>query len=76
MGVSGQHHAAAGLLPENNRYPGPVWRGAGNLFPNGIRSHDRPARSEIIIVIIINFNWVVTRWQWLFYMYTKYEIGY
>jgi len=26
--------------------------------------------------IIINWNWVVTRWQWLFYMYTKYEIGY
>ena len=22
------------------------------------------------------FNWVVTRWQWLFYMYTKHEIGY
>ena len=30
----------------------------------------------IIIVIIINCNWVVTQWQWLFYMYTKYEIGY
>jgi len=32
----------------------------------------------IIIMIIINIycNWVVTRWQWLFYMYTKYEIGY
>jgi hypothetical protein len=30
----------------------------------------------IIIVIIINCNWVVTRWRWLFYMYTKYEIGY
>jgi len=30
----------------------------------------------IIIIIIIDFNWVVTRWQWLFYMYTKYEIGY
>jgi len=29
-----------------------------------------------IIIIIINCNWVVTRWQWLFYMYTKYEIGY
>jgi len=28
----------------------------------------------IIIIIIINCNWVVTRWQWLFYMYTKYEI--
>jgi len=29
-----------------------------------------------IIIIFINCNWVVTRWQWLFYMYTKYEIGY
>ena len=27
----------------------------------------------IIIIIIINCNWIVTRWQWLFYMYTKYE---
>jgi len=26
-------------------------------------------------LIFINCNWVVTRWQWLFYMYTKYEIG-
>ena len=30
----------------------------------------------IIIIIIINCNWVFTRWQWLFYVYTKYEIGY
>jgi len=30
----------------------------------------------IIIIIFINCNWVVNRWQWLFYMYTKYEIGY
>ena len=30
----------------------------------------------IIIIIIVNYNWVVNRWQWLFYMYTKYEIGY
>jgi len=30
----------------------------------------------IIIIIFINNNWVVTRWQWLFYMYTKHEIGY
>jgi len=29
----------------------------------------------IIIIIFINCNWVVTRWQWLFYMYTEYEIG-
>jgi len=31
---------------------------------------------DIIIIIIFTYcNWVVTRWQWLFYMYTKYEIG-
>jgi len=28
------------------------------------------------IIIFINCNWVVTRWQWLFYMLTEYEIGY
>ena len=31
---------------------------------------------KIIIIIFINCNSVVTRWQWLFYMYTKHEIGY
>jgi len=30
----------------------------------------------IITIIFINCNWVVTRWQWLFYMYTEYENGY
>ena len=30
----------------------------------------------IIIIIIIYCNLVVARWQWLFYMYTEYEIGY
>ena len=30
----------------------------------------------ILIIIFINFNWFVTWWQWLFYMCTKYEIGY
>jgi len=30
----------------------------------------------IIIIIIKNCNWIATRWQWLFYMYTKHEIGY
>jgi len=35
------------------------------------------ARTIIIIIIIfINCNWVFTRWQWLFYIDTKYEIGY
>jgi len=30
----------------------------------------------IVIIIIIHCNWVVTRWQWLFYIYSKYETGY
>ena len=30
----------------------------------------------IILLLFIYCNWVVTRWQWLFYMHTKYEIGY
>jgi len=25
----------------------------------------------IIIIIFINCDWFVTRWQWLFYMYTN-----
>jgi hypothetical protein len=35
---------------------------------------DRLTRVYIIIIIIfINCNWVTTRWQWLFYMYTNME---
>ena len=26
-----------------------------------------------VIIIFINCNWVITRWQWLFYMYTNME---
>jgi len=26
-----------------------------------------------IIIIFINCNWVITRWQWLIYMYTNME---
>jgi hypothetical protein len=31
--------------------------------------------NNIIKIIFINCNWVVNRWQWLLYMYTKYEIA-
>jgi len=27
----------------------------------------------IIIIIFINDSWVITRWQWLFHMYTNME---
>ena len=35
-----------------------------------------PMKDDRFGYIFIYCNWVVTRWQWLFYMYTKYEIGY
>jgi hypothetical protein len=55
MGVGGQRHAPAALPTGMTRYPlyrrlgkapGPVWKGIENLARTGIRSPDRPARSE------------------------------
>jgi hypothetical protein len=53
MGMGGQLHAPVALPPGKTRYPlyrrkggGPVWTGEENLAPTGIRSPDRPARSE------------------------------
>jgi hypothetical protein len=55
MGVGGQRHAPAVFTPGKDPVPivqkagwapGPVWTGAENLAPTGIRSPDRPARSE------------------------------
>ena len=55
--VAGQRHALAPLAPGKTRLPivqdagwapGPVWRVAENLAPTGIRSPDRPARSELL----------------------------
>jgi hypothetical protein len=34
------------IVQEAVRGPGPVWTGAENLAPSGIRSPDRPARSQ------------------------------
>ena len=55
MGVGGQRQAPAAFTPEKDPVPilqeagwapGPVWIGAENLAPTGIRSPDFPARSE------------------------------
>ena len=52
-GVRGQRHAPAALYPAKDPVPivqdvgwapGPVWTGAENLAPTGIRSPDRPDR--------------------------------
>ena len=34
------------IVKEAGWAPGPVWTGAENLAPTGIRSPDRPARSQ------------------------------
>jgi len=36
------------IVQEDGWAPGPVRRGAENLAPTGIRSPDRPARSELL----------------------------
>ena len=55
MGVGGQHHAPAAFTPGKDPVPivqeagwasEPVWIGAENLAPTGIRSPNLPARSE------------------------------
>jgi hypothetical protein len=54
-GVRGQRHAPAVLYPGKDPVPivqlagwtpGPLWTGAENLTATGIRSPDRPARSQ------------------------------
>ena len=52
-GVRGQRHVPAALYPGKDPVlivqefgSGPVWTGAENLAPTGIRSPDRPARSQ------------------------------
>jgi hypothetical protein len=58
--VLGQRYARASfprerdpvpIVPENGWIPGIVWTGAENLAPTGIRSPDRPARSESLYLL-------------------------
>jgi hypothetical protein len=39
--------------------PGAVWMGAENFAPTGIRSSDRPVRSESLIPTLSRQNWVL-----------------
>ena len=39
------------IVQEAGLAPGPVWTGVGNLAPTGIRSPDRPARSESLYLL-------------------------
>jgi len=44
--LSPQERDPVPIIQEAGWAPGPVWTGAENLAPTGIRSPDRPARSE------------------------------
>jgi len=76
MGVGGQRHAPAALPLRKTRYPlyrearwapGPVWTGAENLAPTGIRSPNRPARSELLAAqrasILVYYNQQLAHYQ-------------
>jgi hypothetical protein len=57
MWVGEQRYHPAALPPGKTRYPlywswmgpGPVWTGTENLAPTGVRSPNRPARSESVV---------------------------
>jgi len=68
MGVGGQRHAPTAFTPgkdpvpivqEAGWAPGPVWTGAENLAPTGIRSPDRPTRSESLYRLMRRQFWTV-----------------
>jgi hypothetical protein len=64
---------------EKSVHPAGIWnrnRGIVALPPTLSRLCPNFIIVIIIIIIIINCNWVDTRWQWLFYMCTKYDIDY
>jgi hypothetical protein len=49
MGMGGQRHKRGGTHCTGGWVgTGPVWRGAKNFTPTGIRSQDRPFRSEML----------------------------
>ena len=52
------------------------WGGSNDVSKNNSQGGLKHLFLIIIIIIFIYCNLVVTRWQWLFYMYTKLEIGY
>ena len=62
-----RRHFIRTILGEQNLSPEPEVKPSVHLANSLV---------TLIIIIFINCNWVVTRWQWLFYMYTKHEIGY
>ena len=78
-GVGGQRHAPASLprvrdpvLPivqEAGWATGPVWTGAENLASTGIRSPERPARSESLYRLSYPARWMTQKKERMFYLW-------
>ena len=45
------------IVQEAGRAPGPVWTGTGNLASTGIRSPDRPTRSQSLYRLRYQAHW-------------------
>jgi hypothetical protein len=78
MGMGCQHHAPAALPRERQsthcirpQATGPVWTGAENLAPTGIRSPDRPARSESLYRLSYSGPHTHTHTYVYIYIYTR-----
>ena len=76
-GVRGQLHAPDAFTPEKDPVPivqedgwapGPVWTGAENLVPTGIRYPDRPAGSQSLYRLSYRAHqlriWYVLLYRW------------
>ena len=50
---------AVAIVQKADRVPGHVWTDAENLFPTGIRSTDRPVRSESLYRLCAYIMYVV-----------------
>ena len=79
--MRGQHYAPAVLYPgkepvpivqEAGWAPGPVWTGAENLAPTGIRSPDRPTLSQSLYRLSYPANIVS---YILLYIQPEYDFG-
>jgi hypothetical protein len=71
-GMRGQRHAPAAFYPRERPgthrtggwwAPGPVWTGAENFLPTGIRSPDRPDRIESLYRLRYRAHAFCTVWR-------------
>jgi len=65
------------IVQETGWAPGTVWSGAENLAPTGIRSPDRPARSQSLYWLrYLAHKLLHTNWKYVFLLFlSQYRLG-